>query len=74
MRDVVSDRVECHSGYEYAERPVALWWEEHKLTITNIEAEWRTPEHHYFRIRVQDERCFELSYDECHDEWHTKPI
>jgi len=74
MRDVVSDCVECHSGYEYAERPLALWWEEHRLMITGIEAEWRIPGYHCFRVLTQDARGFELTYDELQDEWQVKPI
>jgi hypothetical protein len=31
MAEGMNDPVECHSGYEYAERPVALHWEGERL-------------------------------------------
>ena len=43
MGDELKDLVECHSGYEYAERPVALHWQGQRLEIESVEAEWRIP-------------------------------
>ncbi len=74
MGDAMSDPVECHSGYEYAERPVALHWEGERLEITAIEAEWRIPGGHCFRVKTRDERKFELFYGELYDEWRINPI
>ena len=37
------DPVECHSGFEYAERPIALTWEGQRLEIAAIESTWRIP-------------------------------
>jgi hypothetical protein len=70
----MSELVECHSGYEYAERPVALQFEGHRLEITEVETEWRIPGGHCFRVRVQDDRRFELFYGELYDEWRINPI
>jgi hypothetical protein len=61
--------VECHSGYTYAERPIALHWEGERLPIVEIEARWRVPGGRRFRVRTEDGRVFELSYAELHDEW-----
>ena len=68
------DLVECHSGYAYAERPVALQWEGQRLEITEVEAEWRIPGGRCFRVHVQDDRRFELFYGELYDEWRINPI
>lgn len=61
--------VECHSGFRYAQRPIALHWQGQRLEVEAIEAEWRTPEAQHFRVRVVDGRTFELMYVEASDEW-----
>jgi hypothetical protein len=63
------ERVECHSGSTYGERPIALHWEGERLLIVEIEARWRLPDGRKFRVRVEDERTFELYYVEQVDEW-----
>jgi hypothetical protein len=65
----LNDRVECHSGYEYAERPIALYWQGQRLAILEIEAQWRTPEGRRFRVLTAEERKFELFYNELTDNW-----
>ncbi len=61
--------VECHSGITYGERPIALYWEGERLLIVEVEARWRLPDGRKFRVRVEDERTFELYYIEHIDEW-----
>lgn len=61
--------VECHSGFAYAERPIALTWEGERLEIAEIESMWRIPGGRCFRVQVQDGRVFELFYGELYDEW-----
>jgi hypothetical protein len=70
----MSEQVECHSGYRYAERPLALWWEEQRLEISEVETQWRSPGGQSFRVSVQDGRRFELFYGEHDDEWRINPI
>jgi hypothetical protein len=65
--------VECHSGYEYAERPVALYWEGQRLEIDQVEAQWRIPGGKRFRVRARDGQIFELFYGELYDEWRVNP-
>jgi hypothetical protein len=67
-----SEIVECHSGYTYAERPIALRWEGERLPIVEIEALWWIPEGRRFRVRVEDGRVFELFYGELSDEWRVR--
>jgi hypothetical protein len=64
-----SQAVEAHSGYTYGERPVALHWEGSRLLIVEVEARWRIPGGNCFRVRTEDERVFELTYDRASDEW-----
>jgi hypothetical protein len=68
------DRVECHSDYSYAQKPIALRWEGQRLAISAVEAEWRTPDGHSFRVLTTDGRHFELFYGELYDEWHINPV
>lgn len=66
--------VECHSGYTYAERPVALYWQGSRLEIAAIEAQWRIPGGRCFRVRTTEEHRFELFYGELYDEWRVNPV
>jgi hypothetical protein len=61
--------VACHSGYDYADRPVSFTREEEHLEIREIIARWRTPESKCFRVRTIDGQIFELSYSELPDSW-----
>jgi hypothetical protein len=70
----MSDLVECHSGFEYAERPVALRWEDQRLEIQSVDAEWLIPGGKCFRVTTQDGRCFELFYGELYDEWRINLV
>lgn len=74
MAEGMNDPVECHSGYEYAEQPVALHWEGERLEIEAVEAEWRIPGGKRFRVRVKDGRVFELFYGELYDEWRIHAV
>jgi len=67
----MKDRVECYSGTSYAERPVALIWEGQKLEVNEILSEKRTPEGKTFRVCVNDNRQFDLLYDEKNDNWQV---
>jgi hypothetical protein len=71
MEDPEAVLVECHSGYTYAERPVALHWQGQRLEIETILQRWRVPGGLRFRVQVQDGRLFELFYGELHDEWRV---
>lgn len=70
----MSALVECHSGFEYAERPLALYWEGQRLEISKTEAEWSIPGGKNFRVRTTDGRTFELFYGELYDEWRINPL
>jgi hypothetical protein len=63
--------VECHSDYTYAERPIAVRWQGRRLEIQAIEARWRVPGGHGFRVRTEDDQILELFYAELYDEWRV---
>jgi len=66
----MTEIVECHSEFEYAERPVVFTWEGQRLEIKEILTGWRTPNEKCFRVCTADGQIFELSYSEQSDEWH----
>jgi hypothetical protein len=74
LADQLSDPVECHSGYAYAERPIALHWEGRRLEVEQVEADGRIPAGRRFRVRTRDGRIFELLYAELSDEWRINPV
>jgi hypothetical protein len=67
------NKVECHSGYTYTERPVAVVWEGCRQEIVAIEAEWRSPEGRGFRVVTSLGQRFVLQYHEAQDEWRILP-
>jgi hypothetical protein len=64
--------VECRSDTEYAERPIAFYWQEQRLEIAEILSRWRTPAAKCFRVRTVDDQIFELSYNETTDGWQIQ--
>lgn len=61
--------VECRSEYEYAEKPIAFWWQDRRLEIQEILDQWRVPGGKCFLVRTQDNQIFQLFYGELFDEW-----
>lgn len=74
MDEEVTYQVECHSGYEYAERPIALVENGERFEIEMVEDTWRIPGGKCFRIRLQGGRRFELFYGELYDEWRVNEL
>jgi hypothetical protein len=70
----MGEPVECHSGFTYAEKPVALTWENRRLEIITIPAQWRSPERRHFRVRTSNGQDFELSYGEADNEWQITQL
>jgi hypothetical protein len=67
----MGERVECHSGYTYAERPLALTWRGMRYEVAAIEAQWRIPGGTCFRVRTAPGARFDLLYVEMYDEWRV---
>lgn len=74
MEHETRELVECHSGFEYAERPVAVHWQGQRLEIDRIQAQWRLPGGKCFRVHTPGDQVFELFYDELYDEWRINPV
>ena len=70
----MGELVECHSGFTYADKPIALTWEDRRLEIVDIPAQWRTPDERHFRVRTNNGQDFELSYREAANEWQITQL
>jgi hypothetical protein len=70
----MNDQVECHSGYTYAQRPTALYWQNERLIIEEILSEWHSPHARSFKVITAHHRVFELSYLEDSDQWRIIPL
>ncbi len=68
------DSVECYSGSEYAERPLAVTWQGLHMEIVEILERWRGPETKGFRVRTTAGTVFELTYLEISEQWHVQPL
>jgi hypothetical protein len=73
VADEATARVVCFSGHRYAQRPIAIIWEDKRLEISDVEAEWHTPEGKRFWVRTVDGDGFDLSYSAEKDEWLIQP-
>jgi len=70
----MTDLVECHSGYAYGERPVAFYWEGHRLEVEELLSSVHTEGGRRFRVLADDGRTFELAYDRSADDWQITPV
>jgi hypothetical protein len=73
-QQTMTDLVECYSGQEYAERPLALHWQGKRLPIIEIVTRWRTLHGKAFLVRTTDQQVFQLSYDELDQTWCIEPF
>jgi hypothetical protein len=74
MGEKLAPAVECYSGSAYAERPIAVHWEGQRVEIVAIVERWRTPGQICFRVRAEDDRRFELFYNELNDLWEVNEV
>jgi hypothetical protein len=70
----MTELVECHAGYTYAERPTALLWQNRRLVVIEIIERKRTPDGRYFRVRTEENLAFELIFDEAGDTWQIHEV
>jgi hypothetical protein len=62
-------QVQCYSGHTYAERPDSFVFQSTAHKVEKVEKEWREPGERHFQVRTQDNKLFELCYNEQKDEW-----
>lgn len=62
-------RVECHSGYAYAQRPAAFWWQQERLEVAELLAEMNLPGAKRFIVTTKDHRRWVIEYQIDADVW-----
>ncbi len=62
-------KVNCYSGYTYAERPESFLWQDVEYEVEEIEKEWLEPGERYFQVRTRDNKLFRLYYNETDKQW-----
>jgi hypothetical protein len=78
-RKNVSDsvRVECYSGYTYAQEPRSFEWQGQRYQVGRIAKRWRTPFGPAFRVQVTGisdspspiSNWVDLHYSDAEDKW-----
>lgn len=61
--------VKCYSGYTYAQQPRSFLWLGKEYEVFHIKKEWQEPGKRFFQVRTEDERLFELCYNEKQNQW-----
>ncbi len=70
-------KVECYSGYTYAQEPRAFEWEGSRYQVERVVKRWRTPDGPGFRVEVAGisnlqspiSNLFDLTYIESTNQW-----
>jgi hypothetical protein len=69
-----SDRVECRSDHAYIGYPVAFYWQDERLEVTQVLSENHNPTGYSFRVLNKDLGYFMLNYDIQTDEWSVQQL
>ena len=62
-------KVNCYSGYTYAERPRSFLWQGTEHEVQEIEREWLEPGERHFQVRTRGNKLFKLCYNEAGKQW-----
>ena len=62
-------KVHCYSGHTYAERPQSFEWQGVKHKVEEIEKAWLEAGKRCSQVRTNDNKIFQLCYNEAHQEW-----
>lgn len=62
-------KVECHSGFTHAERPIAIYLNDVRVPVREVLKEWRSPSGKHFRLLLENDEQVEVLYDESLEVW-----
>jgi hypothetical protein len=71
---MMGDQVECRSDFEYAQRPIAFYWQGQRLEVAEVLSQIRLPHGYSFRVRNPEHGIFELNYDIRSDQWSVNQL
>jgi hypothetical protein len=74
MTEPPQDRVECYSGYTYAQEPRVVLWMGRRYPVSRVEARWQTPEGPAFLVRADQGDRFELRYNIGAGQWSIRAL
>ncbi len=63
------DQVICRSDHDYIGDPLAFYWQDQRLEVTEVLVQSRTPAGYSFRVRTAESGIFELNFDLNTDQW-----
>ncbi len=63
-------RVECYAGYRGEETPRRIWMGNRKIEIKEVQDQWLSPDHRYFKILGDDNAVYILRHDSKSWEWN----
>jgi len=62
-------RVECYAGYRGEETPRRIWMGNRKIEIKEVQDQWLSPDHRYFKILGDDNAVYILRHDSKSWDW-----
>ncbi len=66
--------VSCYSGHTYAERPKSFRWQGVAYEVAEIEKAWQEPGKRCFQVSTEDNKLFNLCYNETKQQWSLTAI
>ena len=70
----IQTRVECYAGYDYPQKPVAVWWQGWRLAVAVVRSEARLPDGKRFVVETEGEQVFEINYNQIDDTWTVQDV
>jgi hypothetical protein len=67
-------RVACYAGHRGEEEPRAFTLGERRFAVLEVLDRWLDPAHRYFKVKVDDGRCFVLRHDSLSGEWELAAL
>ena len=62
-------KVECHSGYQIKEKPVAFQFCNRRYRVKEVVDRWYGEAAVYFKVEADDNNIYLLKYEEGQDRW-----
>ncbi len=69
---MAADRVEIRSDHDYIGRPLAFYWQDERLEVSEVLTNLRTPYGYKITVRNNQAGIFELVYDFRTGEWSVR--
>lgn len=71
---MTADRVECRSDHDYNGRPLAFYWQDQRLEVSEVLVQYHTPLGYSYQVQTGGFGIFRLDYDTHTDEWSVQPL